>query len=60
MRQEEGFKFCLGTRSNKALPCLIYFNTLDASNVQLSQFMKFAMELFIPYPLASNSIRLNI
>ncbi len=60
MRQEEGFKFCLDTRINKTLPWLLYSNTLVASDVQLSWFMKFAMEFFIPYPLASNSIWLSI
>jgi hypothetical protein len=39
---------------------LLYSNTLVASNVQLRQLMKFAMEFFIPYPLASNSIQLSI
>jgi hypothetical protein len=39
---------------------LLYSNTLVASNVQLSWFMKFIMEFFIPYPLASNFIWLNI
>jgi hypothetical protein len=60
MHQEEGFKFFLDTKNNKALPYLLYSNTLVASNVQLSRFMKFAMEFFIPYPLASNSIWFNI
>jgi hypothetical protein len=60
MQQEEGFKFFLDTKSNKALPWLLYSNTLVASNVQLNWFMKFAMEFFIPYPLASNFIWLSI
>jgi hypothetical protein len=60
MRQEEGLKFFLDTRSNKTLLWLLYSNTLVASNVQLSWFMKFVMEYFIPYPLASNCIWLNI
>jgi hypothetical protein len=46
MRQKEGFKFFLDTKRKKALPCLLYSNTLVASNVQLSWFMKFAMEFF--------------
>jgi hypothetical protein len=35
MRQEEGFKFCLDISLNRALPWLLYFNTVVASNVQL-------------------------
>jgi hypothetical protein len=58
--QEEGFKFCMDTRRNKTLPLLLYFNTLIAFNVQLSWFMKFAMEFFISYILDSNSIWLNV
>jgi len=50
------FKFCLDTRINKTLPWLLYFDTLAAYDVQLSWLMRFAMEFFIPYPLASNSI----
>jgi hypothetical protein len=39
MRQEEGFKFCLDTRSKKTLPCLLYSNTLAvAFNVSRSYF----------------------
>jgi hypothetical protein len=60
MHQEEGFKFCLDTKSNEALPWLLDSNTLVASNVQLSWFMEFAMNFFIPYPLASNFIQLSI
>jgi hypothetical protein len=60
MCQEEGFKVFLNTRNNKALPWLVYYNTIVASNVQLSWFMKFAMEFLVPYPLASNSIWLSI
>jgi hypothetical protein len=60
MRQEEGFKFCLDTKNNRALPSLSYFNTVVASNVQLGWFMRFAMECFNPYPLVSNSIWLSI
>ncbi len=60
MHQEEGFKFCLDTKSNRALPWLLYFNTVVASNVQLGLSMRFAMECFNPYPLASNSIWLSI
>jgi hypothetical protein len=56
MRQEEEFNFFLDTKSNKALPMLVYPNIIVASNVQLSWFMKFAMEFFILYLLASNSI----
>jgi hypothetical protein len=48
MRQEEGFKFFLDTKSNKALPWLLYFSTLVAFNVHLSWFMNFAMEFFCP------------
>jgi hypothetical protein len=59
MHQEEGFKFCLDTRSKKPLPWLIYSNTLVASNVQLSWYMKFAMEFFIPYSLASYFIQFS-
>jgi hypothetical protein len=60
MHHKEDFKFCLDTRSKQTLPQLIYSNTLVASNVQLSWFMKFAMEFFIPYRLASNYIWLII
>jgi hypothetical protein len=60
MRQEEGFKFYSDTRIDKTLPWLLYANTLVAFDVQLSWFMRFAMEFFIPYPLASNSIWLNM
>jgi hypothetical protein len=49
MRQEEGLKFCLDTKTNKAFPLLLHSNTLVASNVQLNWSMKFAMEFFIPY-----------
>jgi hypothetical protein len=59
MRQEEGFKLCLDIKINRTLPWLLYSNTLVASDVQLSWFLRFAMELFIPYPLASNSIWLS-
>jgi len=52
--------FCLDTKSNRALPWLLYFNTIVASNVQLVWFMRFAMECFNPYPLASNFIWLRI
>jgi hypothetical protein len=44
----------------KTFPWLLYSNTLVACNVQLSWFMKFVMEFFIPYPLASNCIWLSI
>jgi hypothetical protein len=56
----KGFKFCLDTRSNKALPELVYSNIVIASNVQLNWLMKFKMEIFIPYPLDFNSIWHNI
>jgi hypothetical protein len=60
MPQEEGFKFCLDTRSNRAFPWLVYFNIVIASNVQLCWFMRFAIECFKPYPLTSNSFWFSI
>jgi hypothetical protein len=44
------------TKSNGTLPMLVYLNIIVASNVQLSWFMRFVMEFFIPYLLASNPI----
>jgi hypothetical protein len=55
-----GLQFFGDTRIKKTLPWLLYFNTLVASDVQLSWFLRFAMEFFIMYPLASNSIWLSI
>jgi hypothetical protein len=34
-------------------PCLLYSNALVAFDVQLSWLMRFVMEFFISYPLAS-------
>jgi hypothetical protein len=51
-----GFKFCLDIRNKKTFTCMVYSNIVVASNVQLSWFMRFVMEFFIPYPLASNFI----
>jgi hypothetical protein len=47
MYQEENFKYCQGLRNNGALPRPIYPNIAVASNVQVSWFMRFAMEIFI-------------
>ncbi len=55
-----GVDFFLDTRSNRALPWLVYSNTIVAPNVQLGWFMRFAMECFNPYLLASNSIWVSI
>jgi hypothetical protein len=55
-----GLQVLFGHRINGTFPWLLYTNTLVAFDVQLSWFMKFAMEFFIPYPLASNSIWINI
>jgi len=55
-----GLQVFFAHHKQQSPPLAAIFNTLVASNVQLSWFMKFAMEFFIPYPLASNSIRLNI
>ncbi len=54
------FEFFMDMRSNRAFPWLVYPNIVVASNVQLSWFIKFAMEIFNPYPLASSSIWLSI
>jgi len=56
MHEEEGFKFFLDIRNNKALFGPIYSNTIVASNVRLNWFMRFAMEFLVPYLLASNPI----
>jgi hypothetical protein len=48
-----GFQVFLDTRNNKTFSWLIYSNTVVASNVQVNWFMRFVMEFFIPYPLAS-------
>ncbi len=54
------FNFCLDTRSNGALSRLFYPNIIVSFNVQLCWFMRFAIEFFIPYLLASNPILDNI
>jgi hypothetical protein len=51
MHQEEGFKFCLDTRSKKALPWLVYSSTVVASDAQLGWFMRFCNGMFIPISL---------
>ncbi len=53
---KKGFKFCLDIRNKKTIPGPVDFDTIVASNVQLSWFMKFAMNFFIPYLLVSNPI----
>jgi hypothetical protein len=55
-----GLQVWFGHQINRTLPWLLYSNTLVASDVQLGWFMRFAMEIFIPYSLASNSIWLSI
>jgi hypothetical protein len=55
-----GLQVLFGHQNQQNLPLATIFNTLVASYVQLSLFMRFAMEFFIPYPLASNSIWFNI
>jgi hypothetical protein len=54
----EGFQVFFGHQ--KQLPWLVCSNIVVASNVQLGWFTRFAMECFNPYPLAPNSIWLNI
>jgi hypothetical protein len=56
----EGNQVLFDTKSNGILLKPFYPNIIVAFDVQLSWFMKFAMEIFIPYPLASNPIWHNI
>jgi len=55
-----GFQVLFRHQKQQSPPLVANSNTLVAFNVQLNWFMKFAMEFFIPYPLASNSIWLSI
>jgi hypothetical protein len=55
-----GLQFFLDTRTNRAFPGLVYPIIVVEFNVQLSWFMRFAMEIFIPYLLASILILINL